>query len=305
MSQRILVIEGDPVLRDSMWRLLSDHGHQVELAANCAQAAERSLLARFDTLILDVSLIDIVAGFLARLLEPDGACGPAPWLIGLVEQRHSLAVSKVCGGMFKAILSKPFCLGELLDAISDASSLPAAMDAALPPQGEGLNRVETTHAARDLSTEHWRRCGLHAPPRVFACPKPTPEAEKALKLCFDVVTPQDADLIILLERHGMSEAKRLSPSAGNIHRPIIALSRDHADLCEAMFEITSEASWRKIASLVRRDRISSGLAPQVDTDLAASIGAKSVMPQTHESVGDDIGTQRKSRLTVRRMICRH
>ena len=81
MSQRILVIEGDPVLRDSMWRLLSDHGHQVQLAANGAQAAERSLSARFDTLILDVSRLDIGAGFLTRLLGADGARGPTPSLL--------------------------------------------------------------------------------------------------------------------------------------------------------------------------------------------------------------------------------
>ena len=294
MSQRILVIEGDPVLRDSIWRLLNDQGHQVEVAVNGARAAEQSLLARFDTVILDMSLIGIGAGFLARLLEADGARGPAPSLIGLVEHRHSLAVSRVCGGVFKAILSKPFRSGALLDAISGASGRPAAMGAALPPKGERGDRVETTPAARDLSTEHWRRCGLQSPPRVFACPRPTPEEEKALKLCFDVVTPQDADLIILLERHGMGEAKRISPSAEKVYRPVIALSWDHADICEAVFEITSETSWLKIASLVRRDRIPSEVVPLVDTELAASFDANTVMPQTHESVGDDIAPSQKA-----------
>jgi len=259
MSQRILVIEGDPVLRDSIWRLLNEHGHQVELAANGAQAAEQSLLARFDTLILDLSLIDIGAGVLARLLEANGARGLAPSLIGLVEHRHSLAVRRVCGGVFKAILSKPFRSGALLDAISGASSRPAAMDAALSPQGEGRNHVETTHAARDLATEHWRRCGLQARPKVFACPKPTPEEEKALKLCFDMANPQAADLIILLERHGISEAKRISPSAETVHCSIIALSQDHADLCDVVFDITSETSWLEIASLLRRDPKPSGV----------------------------------------------
>jgi hypothetical protein len=67
-----------------------------------------------------------------------------------------------------------------------------------------------------------------------------------------MVIPKDADLVILLERHGMGEARRLAPPADKVHRPVIALSADHADLCEAVFEITSEASWRKTASLVRR-----------------------------------------------------
>ena len=294
MSQRILMIEGDPVLRDSMWRLLSDHGHQVELAANGAQAAERSLSARFDTLILDVSRIDIGAGFLTRLLGEDGAHGPAPSLIGLVEHRHWLAVSRVCGGVFKAILSKPLRSGALLDAISGAGNRPAAMGAGLPPQGERRNRPESTPSARDLSTTHWRRCGLQTRPRVFACPKPRLDQEKALKLCFDMANPQDADLIILLERHGMSEAKRLASSADKMHRPIIALSRDHADLCEAVFEITSETSWRKIASFVRRGRTPSGLVPQVEAALAASAGAAGVMPQTHENDGDEIAPPLKA-----------
>ena len=82
MSQHILVIEGDPILADSMWRLLSDHGHQVELATNGAQAIERSLRARFDTVILDLSLTDIGGSFLSHLLAPDGARRAAPSLIG-------------------------------------------------------------------------------------------------------------------------------------------------------------------------------------------------------------------------------
>ena len=110
MSQRILVIEGDPVLRDSMWRLLSDHGHQVELAANGAQAAERSLSTCFDTLIWDVSLIDIGAGFLTRLLGAGGARVPAPSLIVLVEHCHLLEMSRVCGGFSKPFFQSPFGL---------------------------------------------------------------------------------------------------------------------------------------------------------------------------------------------------
>ena len=293
MSQRILVIEGDPVLRDSMWRLLSDHGHQVELAANGAKAAERSLAVRFDTLIWDVSLIDIGAGLLTRLLETDGARGPAPSLIGLVEHRHSLEVSRVCGDVFKAILPKPFRSGALLDAISGASRRPTAMGAVLPLQCEGRNHMESPSVARDLSTAHWRRYGLQMRPRVFARPRPTMDQEKALKLCFDIVNPQDADLVILLERHGMSEAKRISASSDKISRPVIALSPDHADLCDAVFEITAETSWRKIASLVHRDRILTGVAPQAHAELAASIDVGSLMPQTHESDGDDISPPQK------------
>ena len=258
MSLRILVVEGDPVLRDSIWRILTDHGHHVELAANGAQAEERSHLARFDTLIFDVSLIDIRAAFLAHFLCAHGARAAAPKLIGLVENRHSLAVRRVCRDVFNAILSKPFRVAALLDAISGASCHPAEVSLALPPQCEGRNRMEWPSAARDVSTAHWRRYGLHTRPRVFACPRPTMDQEKALKLCFDMVNPKDADLIILLERHGMSEAKRISPSADKISRPVIALSPDHADLCEAIFEITAEASWCKIASLIRRDRIPSG-----------------------------------------------
>ena len=294
MSQRVLVIEGDPVLRDGIRRLLSDHGHQVDLTANGAQAVERSLGARFNTVILDLSLPDIGGSFLSRLLAADGARGPAPSLIGLVEHRHSLAVSRVCGGVFRAILSKPLRSGALLDAIAGASSRPAAMGAALAPQGEGRNRMETSHAARDLSTAHWRRCGLQTRPRAFACPRPTADQEKALKLCFDMVKPQDADLIILLERHGMSEAKRLASSADTFHRPIIALSMDHADLCDAVFDITADTSWRKTASLVRRDRRPSGVVPQVEAELAVSADADHAMPQTHENHGDDIASPRRA-----------
>ena len=294
MSQRILVVEGDAVLRDSMWRLLSDHGHQVELGANGAQAVQRSLRARFDTVILDLSLTDIGDVLLGCLSEADGERVLAPSLIGLVEHRHSLAVSKVCEGFFKAILSKPLRLGALLDAVAGASSRPAAFGAALPQQGQGRNRNDSSNAAYDLATAHWRRCGLQRPPRIVACPRPTLAQEKALKLCFDMSNPQDADLIVLLERHGTSEAKRIAPSADKLHRPMIALSPDHADLCEAVFEIASETSWREIASLVRRDRTPSGAVPQVGSKLAALTDADSAMAHTNEDGADDVFLRQKA-----------
>ena len=296
MSQRILVIEGDPVLRDNMWRLLRDHGHQVDLAANGAQAAGQLLRSRFDTIIMDLSITDIGASFLGSLSEADGARrqAPSPALIGLVEHRHSLAVSRVCGGVFKAVLSKPLRSGTLIDAIASARSRPAAMGVALPPQGQGRNRSDPSHAARDLSTAHWRRFGLQARPRVFACPSPTPDQEKALKLCFDLASPQEVDLIILLERHGMNDAKRLARSADKPPRPLIALSLDHADLCEAVFDISSETSWRKIASLLRLDRAPSSGVPQLDGLLAASVDVDGALLQTSEHHGVDITWRQKA-----------
>ena len=109
------------------------------------------------------------------------------------------------------------------------------------------------------------------------------DQERALKLCFDMVNPQDADLIILLERHGMSEAKQIAPSAAKIRRPIIAISADHADLCEAVFDITSEMSWRKIASFIQCHQMPSSVVPQGDAKLAASVDADIVMPpRTYE-----------------------
>jgi len=288
MSQRVLVIEGDPVLRDGIGRLLIDHGHQVELAANGAEAAEWSPSAHFDALIGDMGLIDIGAGFLARLLGADGARGSAPSLIGLVEHRHARAVSRVGGGVFKAILPKPFRAGALLDAIGGGGGRPATMGPALAPQGEGRNRRQPPPAARDLSTAHWRRHGLQTRPRIYACPRPTEDQEKALKLCFDMVNPQDADLVILLERHGVSEAKRLSLSVDNIRRPIIAISRDHADLCDAVFEIASETSWRKIASLVHRSKpLASG--PRSHAEMALSSLVEGVSPQAHEYIFNETG----------------
>ena len=287
MSLRILVIEGDPVLRDAIWRLLCEQGHLVELAANGAQAVGGSLRSRFDAVIMDLSLADIGGDILGRLVEADRARGQAcsPALIGLVEHRHSLAVSKVCGGLFKAILSKPLQSGAMLDAIAGVSRRPDEVRAARPPKSHANNHTDPSHAARDLSAAHWRRCGLHARPRVVVCPRPTPDQEKALKLCFDMVAPQYADLVILLERHGMAEAKRLPPAADNGPRPIIALSSDHADICAAVFEITSETSWRKVASLVRRDWTPPDLLSPVET---ASDNADMAMPTICENDGDDL-----------------
>ena len=267
MSQHILVVAGDRVLRESVGRLLCDHGHQVDQAGSGAKALERALGSHFDAVVLDLNVANLTDKSLGRLLMADMPRRQAPALVGMVEPRHATLVSKASGGMFKAILSKPLDPEALLDAIEADKR---------KPHTRSRDLVESPQAARDLSMAHWRRFGLRTLPKVFACPHATPDQARALALCFDLVNRPDADLIILLERHGMAEVKGLARRGDEIAPPVIALSPDHADLCDAFFEIGSEASWRQIAALVRHGAAPSRAPAQGSGALAARSRAENM-----------------------------
>ena len=108
---RILVVEDDAAVRDSLARTLRFEGHQVEIAADGVEALESVRAAEPDAMILDVSMPRLDGLQTCRLLRADGVIVP----ILMLTARDSVG-DRVAGLDAGAddYLVKPFALQELL-----------------------------------------------------------------------------------------------------------------------------------------------------------------------------------------------
>lgn len=59
-DQRVLLVEDEIRLGESIQRVIARHGHHVELVRNCASAIDAGLTRDFDVLVLDINLPDAV-----------------------------------------------------------------------------------------------------------------------------------------------------------------------------------------------------------------------------------------------------
>jgi DNA-binding response OmpR family regulator len=67
--RRVLLVEDEIRLGESIQRGISRHGHQVELARDCASAIDAASNDRFDVLVLDINLPDAPGWDVLRALD--------------------------------------------------------------------------------------------------------------------------------------------------------------------------------------------------------------------------------------------
>ncbi|MEU4424730.1 response regulator transcription factor [Actinoplanes sp. NPDC024001] len=134
---RILVVEDDVAVRDSLARTLRFEGYQVDTAGDGAQALEAVRDGEPDALILDVSMPRMDGLTACRKLRADGVVLP----VLMLTARDSVG-DRVAGLDAGAddYLVKPFALQELLArirALLRRSALPGPVSSA--PDGEWLS----------------------------------------------------------------------------------------------------------------------------------------------------------------------
>lgn len=253
MTRRILLIEDEPLTQDIICTLLQGQGYVVDVAADGFTALERARSVRYDVALIDYHLPEMDGYTLGRLLREQQHPGrdDRPVLIGLTADRNGLAARRGSDAVFRAILPKPIKPADLFATVDrvcqdealnqDAAGDPTA-SADPPPQPD-----ETRRAAARL----WRSHGLPFLPKAYASPSPTTEQSAALTLCFDLVGAEEAQFIILMERHGINEAVRAARRGKAMPLPIIALSADHVDICDGLFRIGDPASWAMLAAKLR------------------------------------------------------
>ncbi len=261
MTRRILLIEDDAISQDIIRSLLLGQGYHVDVAADGFSGLERARAGHYDALLIDYHLPEMDGYALARLLrdEPARVTAP-PVLIGLTADHSGLAARRGADAVFRAILSKPIKPQDLFDAIEQLCAAGSGTDMAA---GAPAALPEEAQAATGLL---WRRHGLPGRPKAFASPPASAEQAAALSLCFDLVSAPEAEIVLLLERHGINEAVRACRQEGRKPRPVIALSADHADICDTLFTVNDPASWTRLAALL-------GVSPPVVSVLPVSAPA--------------------------------
>jgi len=137
---RILVVDDDRAVRESLRRSLEFNGYQVDLAGDGAQALERVVADRPDAMILDVMMPRLDGLEVARRLRSTG--DDLPILVLTARDTVSDRVSGLDAGA-DDYLPKPFALEELLARLR-ALLRRASREAQTPPDAEQLTFADLT-----------------------------------------------------------------------------------------------------------------------------------------------------------------
>ncbi|WP_326566365.1 response regulator transcription factor [Amycolatopsis rhabdoformis] len=149
---RILVVDDDRAVRESLRRSLEFNGYTVELASDGAQALETILANRPDAMVLDVMMPRLDGLEVARRLRSTG--DDLPILVLTARDTVSDRVSGLDAGA-DDYLPKPFALEELL------ARLRALLRRAVPDpqQGETSEVLSFADLTLDPGTREVRRGG--------------------------------------------------------------------------------------------------------------------------------------------------
>jgi two-component system response regulator MprA len=147
---RILVVDDDRAVRDSLRRSLEFNGYQVELAGDGAQALEAIVANRPDAMVLDVMMPRLDGLEVARRLRSTG--DDLPILVLTARDTVSDRVSGLDAGA-DDYLPKPFALEELL------ARLRALLRRAIPDAktGQAAETLSFADLTLDPGTREVRR----------------------------------------------------------------------------------------------------------------------------------------------------
>lgn len=126
---RILVVDDDRAVRESLRRSLQFNGYQVELAADGQQALDALAEQRPDAMVLDVMMPRVDGLEVARRLRGTG--DDLPILVLTARDAVSDRVAGLDAGA-DDYLPKPFALEELLARVR------ALLRRAIPPDSDGI-----------------------------------------------------------------------------------------------------------------------------------------------------------------------
>jgi len=149
---RILVVDDDRAVRESLRRSLEFNGYQVELASDGAQALEAIIADRPDAMVLDVMMPRLDGLEVARRLRSTG--DDLPILVLTARDTVSDRVSGLDAGA-DDYLPKPFALEELL------ARLRALLRRAVPEgqNGQASESLSFADLTLDPGTREVRRGG--------------------------------------------------------------------------------------------------------------------------------------------------
>ncbi len=151
----ILVVDDELGIRDLLWEILNDEGHNVEVAENAAQARAARLRERPDLVLLDIWMPDTDGVTLLKEWSSTGALTmPVIMMSGHATIETAVEATKI-GAL--AFLEKPITLQKLLKAVEQGLArgvlrktaplaelpvLPPVVAATMDGQSSGVVAVE-------------------------------------------------------------------------------------------------------------------------------------------------------------------
>ena len=139
----ILVVDDELGIRDLLWEILNDEGHNVEVAENAAQARAARQRERPDLVLLDIWMPDTDGVTLLKEWSASGALTmPVIMMSGHATIDTAVEATKI-GAL--AFLEKPITLQKLLKAVEQGLARGLVHKAsAAASQAAGLQAVEST-----------------------------------------------------------------------------------------------------------------------------------------------------------------
>ncbi|MBV9198926.1 MAG: response regulator [Alphaproteobacteria bacterium] len=111
----ILVVDDEFSVAEVLQSVLADSGHEVITAVNGRQALERLGERRPDLVLLDFMMPIMDGPALLRAMKRDPAYHDIPAVI--MSSLPKRVVAQAAGGLFSAILRKPFKLAAVIETV--------------------------------------------------------------------------------------------------------------------------------------------------------------------------------------------
>ena len=135
----ILVVDDELGIRDLLWEILNDEGHNVEVAENAAQARAARMRDRPDLVLLDIWMPDTDGVTLLKEWSSTGALTmPVIMMSGHATIDTAVEATKI-GAL--AFLEKPITLQKLLKAVEQGLARGAIRKTAAPLMASAVFQV--------------------------------------------------------------------------------------------------------------------------------------------------------------------
>jgi DNA-binding response OmpR family regulator len=243
---RVLVVDDEPMVRETLGQVLSDEGYVVDTAVDGESALERVHAACPDAILLDLMMPGMNGRQFLQALRHDPTYAGVPVLI--MTAVHGLEVNLATLGASE-VVEKPFNVDELLNKIALA-----------------------VYRSRDAN----KPISQTLPPIQKVPPPPTPEADRGVVLIVEHDRGRMQQLDLLLSKRGFTVVSmtralvQLSRLARALKPRAILLDLQSEGASDVVSELRAEKDLEAIPLLVfARDGGSSSLAG-VDAQTSAT-----------------------------------
>jgi len=132
---RVLVVDDEPMVRDTLGQMLSDEGYVVDVAIDGESALDRVHAAKPDAILLDLMMPGMNGRQFLQTLRNDPSYAKVPVLV--MTAVHGLEVNLATFGASE-VVEKPFDADELLNKVALAVYRSRGPESAPPPSSPVL-----------------------------------------------------------------------------------------------------------------------------------------------------------------------